>query len=174
MGLARFFDHQDDKLTDRMGGSPIIGSPDYIAPEQALGKLDIRSDIYSLGATLYALIGGKPPFTDTTVSRKLIAHQTRAIRPLHELDPRIPFELSVIVLRMLAKKTEDRYQTPAQVIEALTPWGPVEDQPAAVPGDDPSSADNATGPAGTPLMTSVLQAAASVAGLARRWLSASI
>jgi serine/threonine protein kinase len=133
MGLARFFDDQDDKLTERMGGKPIIGSPDYIAPEQALGQLDIRSDIYSLGATLYALVGGTPPFCDSTVARKLIAHQTRPIRPLHDLDPKIPFELSAIVLRMLAKNMEDRYQSPAEVIEALTPWGPVAE---GAPGAD--------------------------------------
>ncbi len=172
MGLARFFDHQDDKLTERLGGKPIIGSPDYIAPEQALGQLDIRSDIYSLGATLYATLSGRPPFTDTTVSRKLIAHQTRPIRPLYELDVGIPFDLSAVVLRMLAKNIEDRYQTPEQVTEALKPWGPAEEAPP-VPGND-SSPDIAGDerPAQANLLSGVGQAAAAAAGFARRLLSA--
>jgi serine/threonine protein kinase len=135
LGLARFFDHQDDKLTERLGGKPIIGSPDYIAPEQALGRLDIRSDIYSLGATLYTALIGRPPFSDTAAPEKLVAHQSRPIRPPHELDVRIPFELSAIVLRMLARRTENRFQTPAQVIEALFTWGP-DAEAVSVPADD--------------------------------------
>jgi serine/threonine protein kinase len=172
MGLARFFDHQDDKLTERLGGKPIIGSPDYIAPEQALGKLDIRSDIYSLGATLYATLSGRPPFADTSMAHKLVAHQSRPIRPLHELDASIPFELSAVVLRMLAKKIEDRYQTPEQVIEALSPWAPgEEDSPVS---DSDSSLDTAgvERPARAHRLSGVGQAAAAAAGFARRLLSA--
>jgi serine/threonine protein kinase len=172
MGLARFFDHQDDKLTERLGGKPIIGSPDYIAPEQALGQLDIRSDIYSLGATLYATISGRPPFADTAMSHKLIAHQTHPIRPLHVLDAGIPVELSAIVLRMLAKNIKDRYQTPEQVIEALNSWGPSEEA-APVPGHDASpDPAGAARPARRHLLSGVGQAAAAATGFARRWLSA--
>jgi serine/threonine protein kinase len=131
MGLARSFSDPEDRITERMGGEAVLGSPDYIAPEQALGRLDSRSDIYSLGATLHALISGQPPFPGRTAAQKLMAHQSRPATPLHRLAPDVPPALSAVVLLMLAKDPEARYQSFAEVIAALSPWAPAALGPAA-------------------------------------------
>ncbi|MBY0229238.1 MAG: serine/threonine protein kinase [Gemmataceae bacterium] len=122
LGLARFYEDRDDNLTERLGGRAIIGTPDYISPEQVLGQLDIRSDIYSLGGTLYALIEGRPPFPGGDVRSKFVAHQLHVPTPLHQRDPSVPQGLSEAVMRMLAKRPADRPQTPAEVIDLLMPW----------------------------------------------------
>jgi serine/threonine-protein kinase len=123
LGLVRFVDHRADDLTERLGGTGILGSPDYIAPEQALNKPDERSDIYSLGATLYFLLLGEPPFNDSrSRSGKLMAHQLNPVVPLHRRDNRIPEGLSIVVQRMLAKNPSDRFQTVDAVIDALHPF----------------------------------------------------
>jgi tRNA A-37 threonylcarbamoyl transferase component Bud32 len=126
MGLARFFSDPNDDLTRRLSDESVLGTADYIAPEQALDshEADIRADIYSLGGTLYALVHGHPPFGGKTISQKLMAHQLKPLKPLHEVVPGVPEELSAVVARMMAKKPEERYQTPAEVIEALKPWAP--------------------------------------------------
>jgi serine/threonine protein kinase len=130
MGLARCWKDPTDDLTRRLADNSVLGTADYIAPEQALNshQADIRADIYSLGATLFALISGRPPFKGKTVSQTLLAHQLRPVPPLREAVPGIPARLSAVVTRMMAKKPEDRYQTPAEVITALAAWGP--DAPA--------------------------------------------
>src|SRR5262245_65410050 len=101
-----------------------MGTPDYIAPEQARDPrtADIRSDIYSLGCTLYDLLTGKPPFPDGTVMQKVIAHLEQTPRPVTELRPEVPAELANIIQKMLAKDPAERYQTPAEVAAALVPF----------------------------------------------------
>src|SRR5207248_11263042 len=71
LGLARFFNEGDDGLT-RLGNGAVLGTADFLAPEQAVDShtADIRSDIYGLGATAYFLLTGKPPFPDGTVTQK--------------------------------------------------------------------------------------------------------
>ncbi len=128
MGLARFYADSSDNLTERLGGG-VLGSPDYIAPEQALGQLDIRCDIYSLGATLYMLLVGHPPFAFGSVADKLRAHQAHAVVPPHTRNPAIPAGLSAVVVRMLAKGPAARFQAPAEVIAALQPWSSGAEQP---------------------------------------------
>src|SRR5262249_41784002 len=78
MGLARFFHDQDDILTKKYDEN-VLGTADYLAPEQALDShaVDIRADIYSLGATFYFILTGRTPFAEGTVAQKLIWHQTR-------------------------------------------------------------------------------------------------
>lgn len=122
MGLARSHNTADN-LTERLDKGAVVGTADFIAPEQALNQpnIDGRADIYSLGATLFALIIGKPPFEGNT-TQKLLQHQLRSAPRLSSLDSRIPKELCDVVARMLAKRPEDRYQTAAEVIAALAPW----------------------------------------------------
>ncbi|MDY3560404.1 serine/threonine protein kinase [Gemmata sp. JC673] len=123
MGLARSFAKEEDKLTERLEHGAIAGTVDFIAPEQSLGavNLDIRADIYSLGATFFTLLTGRPPFQGNT-TQKLAQHQMKPAPDLTELDPTLPAELAAVVAKMLAKKPKDRYQTPADVIAALAPW----------------------------------------------------
>lgn len=99
-----------------------LGTVDYIAPEQALDShaVDIRADIYSLGASFYYLVTGKPMFPAMSTSQKLLAQQMQHPKPLVELLDGIPKDLSELVCRMIAKKPEDRPQTPREVADALT------------------------------------------------------
>ena len=80
MGLARFFEDADDQLTKRFESGAVMGTADYVAPEQLIDSsgVDHRADLYSLGATLYHLTTGQTPFTGTTTA-KLVAH--RCARP---------------------------------------------------------------------------------------------
>jgi len=123
MGLARFFHDEDDVLTKKYDEN-VLGTADYLAPEQALDShsVDIRADIYSLGATFYYVLSGTTPFSEGTVAQKLIWHQTRQPKSVQTLRPEIPAELSAIVEKMMAKDPAQRYQTPAEVAEVLTPW----------------------------------------------------
>src|SRR5262249_21693476 len=83
--------------------------------------LDIRTDLYSLGCTFFALVVGRPPF-DGSIALKLAQHQAKPAPLLHERCPEVPEELSAVVAKMMAKKPEERYATPADVVTALTPW----------------------------------------------------
>ncbi len=122
MGLARSMS-KGDNLTEVFDKEAVVGTVDFIAPEQALGgsRVDIRADIYSLGATFYALVTGHPPFKGNT-SQKLAQHQMKPAPDLAAQDRTFPPELAEVVSKMLAKKPNERYQTPAEVIEALAPW----------------------------------------------------
>ena len=120
LGLAQFFEDSGTRLA--RGSGAVMGTTDYVAPEQLLGaETDHRSDIYNLGATLYHLLTGRPPFTGTTAA-KMIAHHLSSVPPAHDLCPDVPEELSEIVERMLAKDPADRYQTAAEVVQALLPF----------------------------------------------------
>ncbi|HJZ55117.1 MAG TPA: serine/threonine-protein kinase [Gemmataceae bacterium] len=123
MGLARSSTNERDKLTERLDHGAVVGTADFIAPEQALNlpQIDIRADIYSLGATFFALITGKPPFEGNT-TQKLLHHQMTAAPQLAKIDATLPKGLSAVVAKMLAKKPADRFQTPAELIAALAPW----------------------------------------------------
>ena len=122
MGLARS-SNSSDNLTERLDNGAVVGTADFIAPEQALNQpnIDSRADIYSLGASFFALIIGKPPFEGNT-TQKLLQHQLRSAPRIAALDATLPRGLSGVVAKMLAKKPDDRYQTPAEVIAALAPW----------------------------------------------------
>jgi serine/threonine protein kinase len=123
MGLARFFHDEDDPLTKKYDEN-VLGTADYLSPEQALDShtVDIRADIYSLGATFYYLLTGTPPFPEGSVAQKLIWHQNRQPRPVKSLRPDVPEGVVAVVERMMAKKPENRYQTPAEVMAALAGW----------------------------------------------------
>ena len=122
LGLARFFHDAADELSKKYDEN-VIGTADYLAPEQTLGSnVDIRADIYSLGATFYFLLTGSTPFSDGTTAMKLIWHQTRVPKPVRSLRPDVPDELALVVQKMMAKEEQDRYQTPIEVVDALAPW----------------------------------------------------
>src|SRR6516165_9091925 len=91
MGLARFFHDEEDILTKKYDEN-VLGTADYLAPEQALDShgVDSRADIYSLGATFYFILSGRTPFTEGTVAQKLIWHQTRQPKRIKEVRPEVP------------------------------------------------------------------------------------
>jgi hypothetical protein len=128
-GLARLASERGAaSIADAKSGltvaGAIVGTPDYIAPEQAKDarKADIRADIYSLGCTLYDLLAGRPPFPDGSVLLKLIAHAEHAPTPVRTLRADVPAELAAVLSRMMAKDPAARFQTPAEVAKALAPF----------------------------------------------------
>ncbi len=123
MGLARFFHDEEDSLTKKYDEN-VLGTADYLAPEQALDShsVDIRADIYSLGATFYFLLTGSSPFPEGTVAQKLIWHQNRPPRAIKSLRQDVPDDVVAILDRMMMKEVANRYQTPAEVMAALATW----------------------------------------------------
>lgn len=99
----------------------VMGTPAYMPPEQARdsGSVDQRADIYSLGCTLYVLVTGRPPFEGKTAMEVISKHQTEPITPPEVVVKRVPKALSAILLKMMAKRPEDRYQTMDEVIGVL-------------------------------------------------------
>jgi eukaryotic-like serine/threonine-protein kinase len=128
MGLARFYKDQNDLLTVKYDDKIVLGTADYVAPEQVANShaVDIRADVYGLGATLYFLLAGHPPFPTGTVSQKLLWHRTKEPTPIRQLRPEVPEGLATIVATMMAKDPKNRYQTPADLAAALLPWVPAQ------------------------------------------------
>ncbi|OAI55138.1 hypothetical protein AYO44_00030 [Planctomycetaceae bacterium SCGC AG-212-F19] len=120
LGLARLHGDEGSALT-RIGA--VIGTPEFLAPEQAKNShnVDIRADLYSLGCTFYYLLAGKVPYRGATIAETLVKHQTEEPAAL-DARPDIPPQLWLVVKKLLAKKPEDRYQTPADLILALSPF----------------------------------------------------
>jgi serine/threonine protein kinase len=123
MGLARFFYDEDDILTKKYDEN-VLGTADYLAPEQATDShnVDIRADIYSLGATFYYCLTGRTPFAEGTVAQKLIWHQTRMPKPIRGFRNDVPEGLLTVIDRAMAKDMAQRYQLPIEFAEALGPW----------------------------------------------------
>ncbi|MBM3982552.1 MAG: serine/threonine protein kinase, partial [Planctomycetes bacterium] len=121
MGLARFINDHADQLTMKYDDKIVLGTADYVAPEQVANShsVDIRADIYGLGATLYFLLAGHPPFPTGTVSQKLLWHRTKDPTPIRQIRPEVPDGLAVVIGKMMAKDPKARYQTPAQVATEL-------------------------------------------------------
>lgn len=131
MGLARFFDQKNDNLTERFDNNCVLGTADYLAPEQAVSNVvDIRADIYALGGTVYFMLTGQSPFPDGTIASKLMAHQTKEPKPVTDFRKDMPPGLVAVLQKMMKKDPNHRYQTPDDLIEALTPWT---DQPVGLP-----------------------------------------
>jgi serine/threonine protein kinase len=122
-GLAQLV-HEGQTLSGLTPEGTLVGTPDYLAPEQARdpGSADIRADLYSLGCTLYHLLAGRPPFAGGGILQQLLAHQDRAPRPLSAFRGDLPEELVRIVQRLLAKDPADRFESPGQLAQALTPF----------------------------------------------------
>ncbi|MDB5313200.1 MAG: serine/threonine protein kinase, partial [Gemmataceae bacterium] len=149
LGLGGFF--RDLLARNGNGGDgetedpAAAGAADYISPEQAshsAGPMDNRSDVYSLGATLYYLLAGRAPFEGESYADKLMGLQFREPVPVRELRPDVPAGLAEVLARMMAKHPNDRHQTLAGVIADLGPWArdPVPPPPSAEMPRVPASA----------------------------------
>jgi formylglycine-generating enzyme required for sulfatase activity/serine/threonine protein kinase len=121
MGLARIEREPGEESTLLTQEGAVMGTPDYIAPEQALSshKVDIRADLYSLGCSLYFLLAGHVPFPGGAVTEKLLKHQLEQPRPIRDIRPEVPEAVALILQKQLAKRPEDRYQTPVLLVKAL-------------------------------------------------------
>ncbi len=109
---------EEDRVT-REGAT--VGTFDYVAPEQARHShsADIRSDIYSLGCTIYHMCTGQVPFPTPSLPEKLFAHQAMEPEAMDKLAPGLPEGLAEVVQRMMHKSPDERYATPLQVAQAL-------------------------------------------------------
>lgn len=135
LGLVRSEADRNVGLTRQLDNKSILGTADYVAPEQAVdsSQVDIRADIYALGATLYFMLAGRPLFPEGRTAQKLVWQQIKEPVPVERLRPEVSAELSEVVHRMLQKKASDRFQTPLEVFHALSEF--VSDE---VPLPDPA------------------------------------
>lgn len=115
MGLAKFMSKSNITQAGTMLGTPL-----YMAPEQALqDTVDIRGDIYSLGITLFYMISGRPPFESKVPMKIIEAHCYTPLPPLSEFVENVPDAVEKLIQKMCAKKPEERYSTPEELVEAL-------------------------------------------------------
>jgi len=148
LGLARLrhtaSQASDSQLTEV---GCVLGTPDYMAPEQAEDPhgSDIRADLYGLGCTFYFLLTGQAPFPSGTLVQKIDSHRWRPVPPLASFRPDVLPEVEAIIGRLLAKRPEDRFQTPAELAAALQPFesnpgdaAPPAEKAAAVGHDQPT------------------------------------
>jgi serine/threonine protein kinase len=188
-GLARLV--ADDVELTQAGTT--LGTPLYMSPEQGRGEsVDARSDLYSLGATVYHLLAGRPPFSGPTAARVVMAHVSEPLVPLATLRPDLPPSVCAIVERLLAKDPAARFGAPRELVHeaeeaaATLPGGSRRDQPPLAwegPEDawapSPPAAHPATSAATDPrvheatrhLQAAIGRAAASRARSRRLWLA---
>ena len=120
MGLALMGAEEDESLTVA-NNENVLGTADYLAPEQALNShsVDHRADIYGLGCTMYFLLTGQPPFNQGTLAQRIAMHQKAMPKPIRELRKDVPGELEGICVKMIQKEPQYRYQTATDVAEVL-------------------------------------------------------
>ncbi|MFM7108222.1 MAG: serine/threonine-protein kinase [Planctomycetaceae bacterium] len=138
MGLARLAPVAGDG--DLTASGVTLGTFDYIAPEQARDarEADVRSDLYSLGCTIFFMLAGRPPFAEGTLVQKLLQHQQSRPPALDELRPDVPPRFAAIVARLMEKDPAARHQRPAELVADLLAFA--EDEGIRPVGAAPASA----------------------------------
>lgn len=123
LGLAKLVEDDTASLT-MANEENVLGTADYLAPEQALNshQADSRSDIYSLGCTLYFLLTGNPPFPEGSISERLLKHQTARPESIFKFRSDAPPSLVEVCEMMMAKKPDERFQTAGEVATHLKEW----------------------------------------------------
>ncbi len=105
---------------DLTGAGMMIGTPDYMSPEQVEGSaVDPRTDIYAFGAILYEMLVGRPPFEGSSGLSVALKHKTEMPRPPRQSDPQIPEELDRLIMKCLAKKKGQRFQSTEELVTGL-------------------------------------------------------
>jgi serine/threonine-protein kinase len=119
-GIVKLLDHEEEGTVTVAGTT--VGTPFYISPEQARGEddLDIRSDLYSLGITLFQLTTGKVPFTGKSQGAILVRHILEEVPDPRTVREDLSEDLSKIVKKLTRKRREDRYALPQEVVDAIS------------------------------------------------------
>ncbi|MCI0462897.1 MAG: serine/threonine protein kinase [Gemmataceae bacterium] len=146
LGLARPAHSDEETAASLTAAGMVIGTPDYVAPEQTYDArtVDIRADLYGLGCTAYYLLTGQVPFPGGGLVEKVLRQRQEEAEPPERLRPEVPPVLAVVVRRLMAKDPAQRYQTPAELAAALEPLLPPPQAPTEV-----SAAPTADSVAGT-------------------------
>ncbi len=113
-GIARAENFETMTATGSM-----MGSPYYMAPEQATGRADVRSDVYALGCVLYQLLTGQLPFVAETPFAVIRMHERSSYKPMRELNPEVPKPVAEIIDQALAKSPKDRFANAGGMATAL-------------------------------------------------------
>jgi serine/threonine-protein kinase len=123
LGLAKF-STEDRPSISALHDDSVVGTADYLAPEQARNSqtVDGRADIYGLGCTLYFLLTGKPPFPDGTIAQRLLKHQSENPPSIYEKRPDAPPALVELCRRMMVKNPTQRIQSAREVAEECVRW----------------------------------------------------
>ena len=122
MGLAMF--REDEESLTVAHDEKVLGTADYLAPEQALNShtVDHRADIYGLGCAMYFMLTGHAPFPEGSIAQRIAAHQSRMPAPITNKRPNCPQAIIDICTRMIQKRPEDRFQDASEVTAALDAW----------------------------------------------------
>lgn len=123
-GIAKILNETAEASSEAVatltGTGMVIGTPEYFSPEQATGSpVDRRTDVYSLGIMLYQMLGGRVPFTGTTPVAIAVKHTVEPPPPLSQLNPAISPRVEAVVMKALAKKPEQRYNSAGEFARAL-------------------------------------------------------
>jgi serine/threonine protein kinase/tetratricopeptide (TPR) repeat protein len=138
-GLAKVVDHHDElssmsemPMQDNRSGDShrttmgsVLGTLGFMSPEQSEGRLDVltfATDVFSLGATLYAILCGKPPYSEGSREEMLRASSIADFEPPLTVNPKVPKSLSAICTKAMARRPSDRYASPVELAEDLDRW----------------------------------------------------
>ena len=127
LGMAKMLPKSMEILTELTQEGQALGTPDFMAPEQWRDSrnVDIRTDFYSLGCTLYYLLSGQPPFRRSSVESPLVKQRAHLYSPVPQLKSvrsDVPDELQDLICRLMSKSVEDRPARPADIISLLSQW----------------------------------------------------
>src|SRR6478736_3178408 len=124
-GVAKALSAMSTGSNKVTGVGVTVGTPTYIAPEQAMAdpNVDHRADIYAVGVMAYEMLTGRTPFLATTPQSMAAAHVTTIPDPILLHSPALPPELAEVVMKCLAKRPDDRWQSAEELSAALEPWG---------------------------------------------------
>jgi len=130
-GISKFREAIDGGVTSMTRTGTTVGTPYYMAPEQAQAKKDVdrRVDVYALGVIAFRALTGQHPFDDESYPMLVLKICTEAPPPITRYRDDVPMDFDAVVRKCLAKKREDRFETAAEVKEALAPFANVMHEP---------------------------------------------